>query len=104
MHSIVAPVNSSSRSAQWMQESFHMRGKGCASWNRRLIVFVKVDFIICEGIVNGRQKPELPEQGDEAATSKGKSDAKTENPNAMFENQILEIGNPNAKTGQWQPS
>ena len=32
MHSIVAPVNSSSRSAQWMQEAFHMRGKGCASW------------------------------------------------------------------------
>ena len=39
MHSIVAPVNSSSRSAQWVQESFHMRWKDCASWNRRLSCF-----------------------------------------------------------------
>ena len=62
--------------------------------------FVKVDFIIRDGIGIGRQKPELPEQGDEAATSKGKSDAKTENPNAKDENQILKIGNPNAKRGE----
>ena len=68
------------------------------------VAFVKVDFIIRDGIGIGRQKPELPEQEDEAATSKGKSDAKTENPNAKFENQILKIGNPNAKTGEWQPS
>ena len=64
------------------------------------LVFVKVDFIVGDGIVKCRQKPELPEQWDEAATSKGKSDAKTENPNAMFENQILKIGNPNAKRGE----
>ena len=48
----------------------------------------------------GRQKPELPEQEDEAATSKGKSDARTENPNAKYENQILKIGNLNAKRGE----
>ena len=35
------------------------------------LFFVKVDFIICDGIGIGRQKPELPEQEDEAATSKG---------------------------------
>ena len=69
-----------------------------------VVFFVKVDFIICEGIGIGRQKPELPEQEDEAATSKGKSDARTENPNAKYENQILQIGNPNAKRGEWQPS
>lgn len=41
-----------------------------------------------------------PEQEDEAATSKGKSDARTENPNAKYDNQILKIGNPNAKRGE----
>ena len=46
MHGIVAPVNSSSGSAQWMQESFHMRWKDCASWNRRLSCFFLSKLIL----------------------------------------------------------